>query len=401
MAQKPLSREEAQEALDFYSRMGRNRKQTARYMNLPESTIANRLNAADRYHLTPSKELDPSKPDPALQRSRQLEREVADLQFQIKELSKQSVDDATIKRIIRGFDIEPNPPKWILKSTVGKNIGVPTLVCSDIHYDEVVRPEQINHVNAFNRSIANRRLETLFVKTADLFLNHMANPYYDYFNLDLGGDLFSGNIHDELRETNVTTITQSLIALLNPIMAGIDLLYDKFKKIVIHCIAGNHGRIDKHVRYKNREQESFEWLFYQFLVKQYANNPDIHIEVADGPDLLYNIYNTRYLLTHGDQFKGGSGIAGALSPLLLGDARKRKRALAINQLYDFMIMGHWHQLISAKGIIVNGSVKGYDEYAFQHNFDFEIPRQAAWITHPIWGITARWTINLEKPGTKF
>ena len=56
MAQKPLSKEEAQEALDFYYRMGRNRKQTARYMNLPESTISNRLAAASRYNLSPSKE---------------------------------------------------------------------------------------------------------------------------------------------------------------------------------------------------------------------------------------------------------------------------------------------------------------------------------------------------------
>jgi len=46
-------------------------------------------------------------------------------------------------------------------------------------------------------------------------------------------------------------------------------------------------------------------------------------------------------------------------------------------------------------------VKGYDEYAFQNNFDFEIPQQWMFITHPQWGITARWPIMLESPGTKF
>jgi hypothetical protein len=86
---------------------------------------------------------------------------------------------------------------------------------------------------------------------------------------------------------------------------------------------------------------------------------------------------------------------------MLGDARKRKRAMAIDQPFDYLVMGHWHQLMMVKGIIVNGSLKGADEYSFQSNFDFELPQQAMWITHREWGITARWPIILEKPGVKF
>jgi hypothetical protein len=89
------------------------------------------------------------------------------------------------------------------------------------------------------------------------------------------------------------------------------------------------------------------------------------------------------------------------SPLMLGDARKRKRSIAIDQPYDYLIMGHWHQYIMAKGIIVNGSLKGADEFSFQSNFDYELPQQALWITHPIWGITARWPVFLEKPGVRY
>ena len=72
--------------------------------------------------------------------------------------------------------------------------------------------------------------------------------------------------------------------------------------------------------------------------------------------------DTRILLTHGDQFRGGSGIAGLLSPLLLGDHRKRKRQTAMNHPYDWMIYGHWHSLVlGVRGLIGNGSLKGYDE----------------------------------------
>jgi hypothetical protein len=36
---------------------------------------------------------------------------------------------------------------------------------------------------------------------------------------------------------------------------------------------------------------------------------------------------------------------------------------------------------------VNGSLKGYDEYAYTNNFPFEPPTQALWLTHPEFGIT--------------
>jgi hypothetical protein len=52
-------------------------------------------------------------------------------------------------------------------------------------------------------------------------------------------------------------------------------------------------------------------------------------------------------------------------------------------------MGHWHQLVYGKNFIVNGSMKGYDEYAHMNSFEFEPPQQAAWLMTPEHGKT--WT----------
>jgi hypothetical protein len=43
-------------------------------------------------------------------------------------------------------------------------------------------------------------------------------------------------------------------------------------------------------------------------------------------------------------------------------------------------------------MIINGAVKGYDEYAFQNNFSFEVPQQALFITRPTGDITFRMPI---------
>jgi hypothetical protein len=50
-------------------------------------------------------------------------------------------------------------------------------------------------------------------------------------------------------------------------------------------------------------------------------------------------------------------------------------------------MGHWHQYLSTPSLIINGSLKGYDEYAKISNFGFEPPQQALAIVTPERGIT--------------
>lgn len=367
----------------------------ARNLGIPRPTLVSRLLSAAAANLVT--DADTNSESEAFLKLR-VKRLESDLSAMRKIDAERGNHLHIVKQLIRDCDQEPNPPSWIDTPTSGTNTGVPTLFASDWHFDEVVDPRQINGVNAFNRPIAIARIKKLFTKTVDLLIHHMAKPKYDYFVLNLGGDMLSGNIHEELRETNEMPVSVSMLALLDAIIAGINLLRTHFPRIVINAVPGNHGRWDKKPRAKNRVFETYEWILYQFLARHYASEKELHFNISDGADLPYSVYNTRYLLTHGDQFRGGSGIAGALSPLMLGDARKRKRSIAIDQPFDYLCMGHWHQYMMVKGIIVNGSLKGADEYSFQSNFDFELPQQALWITHPVWGITARWPVFLEKPG---
>jgi len=107
------------------------------------------------------------------------------------------------------------------------------------------------------------------------------------------------------------------------------------------------------------------------------------------PDAHIQVHNTKYLLTHGDQFKGGTGISSALSPLLLGVHRKTKRQNALSRPFKVMVMGHFHKSIwmPEDGLIVGGSVIGYNEYAYQQNMTPEPPQCALWLNTPERGIT--------------
>lgn len=350
MGDNRISETVLREALNAYEQHKGNVSAAAKSLSINRDTFRGRLARAKMLGITPGK-LNFEDVDLLRRQNSRLEGEVKSL---VTRLGKHDDTLSIIKGVIHDCDEPARPPKWLSGKTTGKNTGVPTLFLSDIHYDEVVKADQINHVNAFDRAIANVRLKRLFTKTVDLLIHHMAKPQYDYFVLNLGGDCLSGLIHEELRETNEAPISQSILALMDQLIAGIDFLLPYFPKMIINGVVGNHGRWDRKPRMKNRVYENYEWLLYQFLAKHYRDNKDVVFNIADGADCPYAIYKTKFVLTHGDQAKGGSGIAGALSPLMILDARKRKRAMATDQPFDYIVSGHWHQLWMAKGIIQNG-----------------------------------------------
>jgi hypothetical protein len=63
-------------------------------------------------------------------------------------------------------------------------------------------------------------------------------------------------------------------------------------------------------------------------------------------------------------------------------------------------MGHWHTYIprgDACPVIVNGALKGFDEYARLFlRVPYSRPSQALWFVHPSHGITAQWQVYLDE-----
>lgn len=230
-----------------------------------------------------------------------------------------------------------------------------------------------------------------------MLFDHLKPGNYPGMVVALGGDIVSGNIHEELRETNDASILAILLDVVDHIIAGINMLLDAgIPHVFVPCVVGNHGRLDKKPRAKGAVQDNYEWLIYQLLQRHFAKDKRVTVIPSDSLDYVYQVHDTKYLLTHGDQFKGGSGISGPFTPWALGDYRKRRRQSAIDQPYDYMIFGHFHTLVWGPNWIVNGSLKGYDEYSFRSNFGFEQPQQALWITHPKHGITVKMEIGAEE-----
>ena len=297
---------------------------------------------------------------------------VKDLQAELEETKKRSKVLGLL-----GSMPPPRAPEWLApRKAIHGTSGIPMLFLSDIHFDEVVRQQEMNYPNEYNRSIAVRRLRHTFEQSVFLLKTVMANTEYGGFVLALGGDMVSGNIHKELRETNAEKILKTCLDMSVYLSAGIKLLADEFGRVFVPCVTGNHGRLNEKYHFKARARDNFDWLIYQLLVRDFADDPRVVIQAPETPDLLFSINGKRFLLTHGDQFHGGSGISGIFPPLMLGHHRKQKKQASFNAPFDVMMVGHFHQYIHTESLIVNGSMKGYDEFADQFNFPPEPAQQS-------------------------
>lgn len=291
----------------------------------------------------------------------------------------------TLERVAEYSGRALKPPRW-LAAKPRKHDAPATLVTilSDCHFDERVDPSEIDGRNAYNREIAELRLERYFVQVVRLARDHLSGMSYDGVVLMLGGDLISGDIHEELTETNEAQTLDTVLFWSERIAAGVLRFADEFQRVHIPVVVGNHGRRSRKPRAKGRARDNYDWLIGQLLARQFHADPRVSLEITDGTDILLNVHGTGLLLTHGDQVKGGGGIGGIWPPIMRMAARKRTR-----YQFDSVVMGHWHQLIMAPtaGVIVNGSLKGEDEYAAIGGFTPEPPQQALFTVAPEHGVT--------------
>jgi hypothetical protein len=307
-------------------------------------------------------------------------------------------EDRVLSEVIGLRDNLPDPPEWLIETQrTSRGPGVPAVMATDWHGGEVVDPSQIGGMNEFNSEILRARAQTLFRTTVDLLKNHMVCPKYPGIVLVLGGDMVAGEIHPELAATNDLETMPAVLEVWSLLASGIASLREAFGNVYVVGVAGNHGRTTHKPVAKGRAFGNYDWLIYQFLRKRFEGDQRVRFNVPSGPDASFQLYGTRYLLTHGDQFRGGDGMIGALGPVIRGDHKKRSRNGQIGQDYDTLLLGHWHQLIQMQRLIIGGTLKGYDEYAYSLNVPYEPPRQPLWITHPTHGITFSMPVILDPP----
>jgi hypothetical protein len=235
-------------------------------------------------------------------------------------------------------------------------------------------------------------------KIIDICFKYTVSPKYPGIVVCLGGDMISGIIHDELTETMEGPISEQIMETYRLLAWALETLADRFGAVFIPAVVGNHGRLHHKPRAKNRVQDSFEYMIYHFLAEHFKADKRIQFYIPDQTDAWFEVAGHRCLLTHGDSTgaRGGDGIIGAIGPIVRGEKKVRDVASFTGDAYDVALMGHYHIKVSLDNVIVNPTLKGYDEYARNIlRARPERPTQTLIFIHPDEGIIDERRVFLE------
>lgn len=291
-------------------------------------------------------------------------------------------------------------PEWTRKTKSTKDDhGTLLAMLSDTHYGEIVRPQEMGGHNKYDLAIAEQRTERFFRRTVVLARNYLAGVKYDGIYLALNGDIVSGDIHDELTETNEASTYETILWAVPRLASGIEMWAKEFGRVHVVSAPGNHGRNNLKPRYKKRSANNADTLIARLVARQFASDDRVTFDIPESNDVSFAIYGSRFVMEHGDELVtfNGSAEIGALGPLVRGTNRKQTAHTAQGQPFNYALWAHIHQLkqVPASGFISNGSLKGYDEYAKGRIFRPERAQQSLVVVTPAFGITTAMPVFVD------
>lgn len=243
-------------------------------------------------------------------------------------------------------------------------------ICSDWHVEENVSKASVNGMNEYSLAIADQRITKLTASILRLVEIERNGAEIDTLVLAMLGDFLSGFIHEELVETNELTPTQTILWLIERVGKLIATIRSKggFKRILIPCSFGNHGRTTRKPRHATGAANSYEWMMYHVLAAQYSEG--VEWQIADAYHNYLSVYGRTVRTHHGDGLQYQGGIGGLTIPVEKAIASWNKARVA-----DLDIFGHWHTQQQNPKWISNGSLIGYNAYSVAIKAPFEPPQQ--------------------------
>lgn len=317
------------------------------------------------------------------------EVEITDYKNQIKRY-QQTVDELDKQLGIVSALKEDKFKKDTYKIESARGISSAAVaVLSDWHVEEQVDPRTVSHLNNFNLEIADRRIEKATQAILRLTEIERVGRDIPILVLALLGDLMTGYIHEELREENELSPTQTILWLRQKLSKLINTIKKEgnFERIVIPCSIGNHGRTTIKPRHSTAYKNSYEWLLYKLLEQEIEG---VEWIVGESYHTYLEVFGKTFRLHHGDGLKYQGGVGGLTIPVEKAISSWNKGRSA-----DIDIFGHWHTSQQNPKWISNGSLVGHNAYSIAIKAAFEPPQQTYFLFDAKRGRTGTWPIFLE------
>lgn len=304
-----------------------------------------------------------------ISQEKQKTKEITSLQMQTEEALVATLELDRFAEDAPTFSIQPT-------LSPAKKEGALIALASDWHIEEVVDPATINGVNKYNPYIARARAEQFFIALS-WWVDFYTRGGIEITSLTVwwGGDIITGYIHDELMESNEMSPIEATLFGMDIICAGTRYLRQRHPKLEIKYVGshGNHGRTTAKRKHSTGAKNSYEWLMYNMLRRQFASSSDfsdVTWSIANGAHIYVDIYDWVLRFHHGDDVRFNGGVGGLSIPL-----HKAVQKWNTVKYADITCIGHYHQLSDFDFAVVNGSLIGYNAFALSIKAAYEPARQ--------------------------
>ena len=298
-----------------------------------------------------------------------------------------------------------------------KEVREATTIWSDWHAFEKVESDQMEGFNHFNLGTLLNRVWDLVRGIIRVVENQKNSFDIDVLNIDLLGDMVSGNIHQELRESNEYPMLQTVLVLSHITAQAVIALTPYFSKVRIIGLPGNHGRMTQKPTYKNKVLDNYDTLFYHILsmyLKDYITDGRVEFRIPQSPECVTVRKGWAFLLGHSDHIRAWSGfpiygffrdnakqqkmrkmrsvfqngeITKELSDTLEGAIINMRECRMVSG-YDYREAAHWHtyMLMDDGTTVLNGSLIGGNEWSMNSLHAIGKPLQALMFISEQWGL---------------
>lgn len=256
----------------------------------------------------------------------------------------------------------------------GKRSATPVFLISDWHVGETVTKAETLGRNLYNIPVARQRAAKCWDNMLWLRDDMARTNACDDTLLVIDGDMVTGDIHDELRETNDGGLRDQCNACLEMLYPGVVAMADATPGVLhVVCIGGNHGRLTRRQQIKNGTQHSIEHVGVydplRRLVGDRAGKIAWHIPAAERH--IIDVHGRRMSSQHGTMIRSQGGIGGTLVPMTRWVTRANDA--------DLYLFGHFHEADAYGKIVKNGSLIGPSGYTSWLGIEDRGPEQVAFL----------------------
>ncbi len=290
---------------------------------------------------------------------------------------------------------------------------------SDTHIGEYVDYQQMSGLNSYNFDIFNKRLSGWASQVLTLVsLRREAVPI-DELVIPMLGDMISGDIHEELSNTNLDNCMQQMIRGANLLGQALMFLAPHFKKIRVPCVVGNHGRMTRKPPMKDKYMD-WDYMLYQWIAAFCQNQKNIEFDIRKSYVSTFKVFDKNVLIMHGDSASGAGSLTTITRVLTnLRSVLQYRKGLEpeagevhtdlldpniLPASFDSVMMGHFHRTdeidIGTGHALICGCMKGGDEFALQRLAVITKPQQLITYWHPKYGYIGKEFIYLNRYDTK-